>query len=373
MYYQVLQIKRLTLRSLSGLVLVGACVGLASLTTPATAQLTCPVVIGPNQTFTLQQDLVCPSGVGPALNITGPATVNLNGHRIICQNGGDGLPGITLLGERAQVRNGTVVGCFVGVTIAGVGEHRVEQVATQDTCDSGFVVAGARNNTLVKNIANRAGRNFDLLCTTQPIFGTHGFTLNGNDNRLTNNTATNGSANGFLINGDNNQLTENTAANNNSNGFELTNDASENRLNRNLASNNNNAGFQIRGNRHLVRGNTAISNRLDGFVVNTVDDNATQTQFSQNLAIANGGDGFDIRADENLLQQNQTLSNGGPGIRVTEAGRNNLIRQNVARQNDDEDLEDLVDENPDCDNNLWRQNSFLASRAGNVSNPPCIQ
>jgi parallel beta-helix repeat protein len=353
-----------------GVLLVGACLGLAGSPSPAAAQLSCPVLIGPNQTFTLQQDLVCPSGVGPALNITGPATVNLNGHRIICQNGNDGLPGITLLGERAQVRNGTVVDCFVGVTIAGIGDHRIEQVATQNTCDSGFVVAGAHNNILTKNIANQAGRNFDPSCTAPRIFGINGFTLNGNDNRLTNNTATHNVGEGFLMNGDNNQLTENTAANNNFDGFELTDDASENRLSRNLASNNGN-GFQIRGNRHSVRRNTAISNRLDGFVVmNSLNDNATQTQLSQNLAIANGGIGFDVQTDENQIQQNQALSNGNIGIQVNLAGQNNLIRQNAARQNDEADLDDR---NPDCDNNQWRQNTFLTSTAGNVPNPPCIQ
>src|SRR5262245_47138880 len=93
----------------------GLLLGLALASSAAAVQ--CGQPIGPNQTVTLQADLVCDDNTG-GLTVTGPATVNLNGHTIRCvDTNQDGVApnGLFILGQEAKVRDGIVDSCSYGV------------------------------------------------------------------------------------------------------------------------------------------------------------------------------------------------------------------------------------------------------------------
>lgn len=206
----------------------------------------------------------------------------------------DGIFGIVLQGAGARLQNGTVAGCFIGVDLAGTGSHHVRKVTSRD---------------------NRS----------------EGIEADSNDNWLVQNTAYGNGSDGFDTDGENNRLFRNLARDN-GDGFEL--DGNNNILVRSLAHNNDDKGIDFDGSDgNRVWFNIVTSNRGPGI-------------------------GLDRRSSSNQIRGNKVKDNDGDGIFVEllepgEAG-NNVVTNNRAFGN----ATDLVDQNPDCGNNVWRRNRF---------------
>lgn len=267
----------------------------------------------------------------PALIIHGPVNVNFNGFTLECAGAGTG---IEITGQNAKVQNGIVLNCQDGIELRGDGGHQILKMtltSTQmDRGDRGFRIRSDHNH-LVQNIAER--------------FNGEGFRVEGEGNRLVNNKALNNSAHGFRLRGNGeHELVNNLAEGNGEEGFRLDSDG--NRLVSNIAIENGDEGFRARDG----SGNTLINNRAEG---NGITDKEA---------------GFRVQSDENLLRNNTAVDNHGDGILLSvdeeeEFAENNEISHNTARDNEGIDL---VDENSDCDGNVWFKNRYR------TSNPDCI-
>jgi hypothetical protein len=115
-----------------------AVVAMLALAGPRTVRAAnCGDVIDTNTT--LDADVgPCDSSTDPALTVQGPATLDLNGHSILCT--GDPLPdGVHLTGQAVKLRNGTVHGCHDGVVLLGTGRHRVQRIFSTQSSARGFL------------------------------------------------------------------------------------------------------------------------------------------------------------------------------------------------------------------------------------------
>jgi nitrous oxidase accessory protein NosD len=87
---------------------------------------------------------------------------------------------------------------------------------------------------------------------------------------------------------------------------------------------------EVRAGAHLIRNNLIADGALDGIaLLGTANGN----EVSRNAIYSHGDQGLFVGTRNNKLERNQVLLN-----RV-----------------------DLTDTNPDCDNNLWRNNMFETS------------
>jgi parallel beta-helix repeat protein len=308
--------------------------GLAGTAVSASAQPNCGDTIGPNQSVTLAGDLgPCNASTEAfALKVVGPATLNLGGFTVECDEA-DRPDGIVIEGEKAKVLNGEVLDCENGIVIGGTGEskHKVKKVMTQNNALIGFLVQSDKN----KLIRNQAEDNVV------------GFVVNGDENKLVRNVADMNDFCGFEIAGEDNQLKRNEATQNTSLG-----------------------GFGIFGENNQLVANTADDNNEDGFFV---DDSGVNTGLIKNTATNNDEAGFRVQGDSGLLKKNRAENNDRHGIQVQNEGSENLIIKNTALNNGDGvDFFDLRDDTEECDDNTWSNNTFGTSKAGNVVSPPCI-
>lgn len=263
-------------------------------------------------------EAIGPCAENPALTIEGPVNVNFNGFTLECS--GADTTGISIKGHNAIVQNGTVLNCEDGIEVDGDGEHQVLKMTV--TSNQSYGNRGFR----VKSNDNRLVGN-----TAQAFYG-EGFRVEGQGNRLVNNQALNNDDHGFRLRGDgNHELINNVADGNSAEGFRL--DSDNNSLINNVSSNNGDEGFRARDG----AGNSLLNNRAAG------------------NGITDGEAGFRIQTDENLLLNNTAADNSGYGIYLTESAQNNEIAHNKAHNNS---APDLVDDNPDCDNNDWFKNSY---------------
>jgi hypothetical protein len=324
---------RFTLKS--ALATTSLLLGLAMASPAAAVQ--CGDTIGPNQTVTLQADLLCDLTTG-GLTVIGPAEVHLAGYDIKCQDltqTGAVPVGIEILGRKAKVYGssdnvfGIVSDCFYGGAVRGEGRHTVEGVMVQRGHEAGFYVASGKN-TLRQNYTDQ---------------GPYGFVVEGQstNNKLFDNFAIFHGHNGFHIHGSKHQLQRNTAALNEGDGF------------------------RVNGVGHKLRGNLADRNGFDGF---DVQGDAQQVTLQQNRATANGKEGFEVSGQKHRLTQNLAYENENSGIDVEDDASNIVLMRNEAldnNQGNDPDSFDLTDQTPDCDTNTWKNNTF------ETASQPCIR
>ncbi len=283
----------------------------------------------------------------------------------------------------------------------------------------GFTLASATDNTLKGNMAYDNKYGFSL-----------GSASTGN--RLKKNTAYDNGLSGILVNkdSDGNFFDNNHAYDNGWHGFELG--SSGNALRGNEASDNGKDGFHIVGgygddgkartadddpaSNNVLTGNTAESNQRGIFL-----EFATETTLRGNEAHDNTGDGITLYRSfkDNKLTDNVILRNGSHGIVFYQSSNgnalrhntingsttgvrldrssNNILEGNTASDNDtgfvlsglssnDNKLRfntatgntslDMRDDNPDCDNNSWVDNTFTTSEVASGANPglpTCLQ
>ena len=306
--------------------------GAAAAPTPAAHAQTvgCGSVIGPNANVVLTADLACTRLTG-GITVIGPATLDLGGHVITCAPETDRAIAVTLVGKRAQLKNGSIAGCKVGVELAGDGRHRVEQIAATLNVEAAFRMdSGA--NTLRGNTGAGTTSGID-------------FVVRSDRNLLVGNTtAIDGlppAPIGFRVVGSRNRLRGNTSANHRQFGFHLDFASERNVLHGNTASGNGSSGIQVDGLRTSLTGNAVLANGHEGILVN--------------------GSGA-------RLTRNEVRDNGSSGIRLFQDVGDAVIAHNTVLGNDRRDLGawDLEDDTPGCSTNRWRANVFA------TANAPCI-
>ncbi len=136
-------------------------VGIAGLLSTEASALECGDTVEPGQRVQLEADVgPCTAETG-GITIEGPATLDLNGFAITCLVGSDlaqNPTGILVVGERANVKDGRVLACGIGVEIEGSGRHRIQSVEAALSGRDGFLVLSHRN-VLKKNVASHNQRN----------------------------------------------------------------------------------------------------------------------------------------------------------------------------------------------------------------------
>jgi parallel beta-helix repeat protein len=220
-----------------------ALVGSAS---PAAAQAVCDGYVGPGETLVLSADLGPCDGEYEALLVES-GTLDLGGHTVSCADtNADGiLPyGIVLVGKKAQLRNGTVVGCYHNVLLEDKGRHTVENVTAEGALFDGFQLDSQRN----RFSGNTARAN-----------GDDGIQVSAPKNALSGNVAEGNGEDGIdVVGAGRNKLTDNAVSNNSDDGLEVGGD--RNKLLGNDSTANADAGIRVGGARNKVLANTATGN-----------------------------------------------------------------------------------------------------------------
>ena len=224
----------------------------SALAAPIT-DIQCGDVLGPGGRFRLEHDLACTLH---ALTVDS-ALLDLNGHTVTCANGSDC---IILTGAGAQLQNGTVEGGFhVSILVGGTGGHTVRDVTS----------------TLVEDNIRVFSDNNRLINVRAESVSLPAFSIRGDNNRLTNNSAFCFALFGagcIFVGGSGNHLVDNFATST---------------VSASMAS-----GFQIAGHNNRLRGNEAINNEQRGIVVT-----GTGNDLRHNIAVDNALDLQDTNGD----------------------------------------------------------------------------
>ena len=239
--------------------------------------------------------------------------LDLQGHTVICDGA---IEGIVLEDDGAQLLNGAVTGCQFAVLVEGTGNHLVTDVtaSVQDPVpDDEEGAEGLR----VSSDGNRLVRNRVLLG------GTNAIRINGAGNHVLRNTVA-GSQRGIRIDGVENDVVDNVIAG--------------------VAE-----GIEVRGAANQIRGN-----QIAGAIDQGIELRGAGNRVVANLAVDAVGDGISIFSNDNLVHGNGAFSNCDDGIIVVATFGNNRIVNNRALGNGT----DLTDQNLDCDDNVWANNTF---------------
>ena len=165
-------------------VLYGILGGLAGcLVAPdAWAQVACGDKIGPGQTVTLTGNVGPCDDVGAAVTVDG-GTLDLGGFTLSCSDtdGDNALPiGILLTGQKAQVRNGTVTGCYDGVRIEGGGKAVVSGVTASQNANDGVQIQTDKNKVTGSTTAGNGDEGIEVFGSRNKIIA-NTVTGNGSD------------------------------------------------------------------------------------------------------------------------------------------------------------------------------------------------
>ena len=274
----------------------------------------------------LDRDLICTED--PALTVAG-GRLDLNGFAVVCDHPPPPpVPpamgvGIRLEGEGARLSDGVVTGCFVAVQVAGDGGHTVRGL-TASAANQGILVESGGNRILDSHIL----RGLEDAAVQ----------VNGSDNLLRGNQVAGSDGQGFEINGSDNRIVGNSIGGV-AEGIQL--EGERNQVLRNQIVGTTDRGIDVRG---LVEP-TGAHVILDNLIADGVDGIAT-------LESSNG----------NRISGNTIYGHSDQGIFVGTLG--NTIEGNQALLN----AADLQDNTPDCDDNLWQDNTFETA----VSDTGCI-
>ena len=324
-----------------GVLLSAAILALAS--SPAAAQLTCGGTIGPGGSFTMTADILnC--GAGTTLTVVGPVTLDLDGHRIGCAGGLSS--GISIQGTNAQVTTGQVFNCFVCVEVTGSGGHKVSNVYAEPNV-LGFGVTSDGNML--------AGNGVSGTTTDR-----HGFQVTGNGNKLVDNSVVGRTGTGFTTSGNANTLDRNSVSGA-ATAFGVSALATGNKLRSNFASASDfgqtGVGFDVAGAKHLLKDNRVLDPLLYGFQVHDGSgEHVLQGNVVASFGFISTSTAFQIDTDGNHLKNNRAQGNQ-IGLHVTSHA--NTLTRNAGSGNDI----DAIDDDPNCDDNVWKNNQFGLTQA----------
>ena len=228
----------------------------------------------------------------------------------------------------------------------GPGGHTIKKVIVENS-RTGFVsFSSTDNNLITKNTA----RNNEL----------DGFFLNSGGNEISFNVSEENS-DGFSSGAGLQEGTiykYNLAKNNRRSGFVAADfegiPDTDFTFKNNLAISNNEYGFLIVGRRHTLIGNLAKGNELDGFKISGFDTEVLFNTGTRNLGSGFSiGPRFELFIERNKLFGNTALKNQENGIIIELDAFENKVIGNFAKGNVGDDL---VDDNPGCDQNTWKFN-----------------
>jgi parallel beta-helix repeat protein len=269
----------------------------------------------------LDRDLICTTD--PALTVDG-GVLNLGGFTVVCDHPppppvppATGV-GILLEGEGALLRNGAVTGCFVAVWVGGSGGHTVLDVTASAFNQGVFVEDESDGNRLL-----------------------HSHILRGFEDAA------------VQVNGDNNLLSSNDVSGSNDQGFEINGDANRIVNNRISAVAE---GIQLIGTGNHVLRNQIVGTTVRGVEVRGLVEPTGAHVITDNL-IVDGVDGIALleSSNGNRISSNTIYGHSDQGIFV--GTLDNTIEDNQALLN----AVDLQDNTADCDDNVWRNNTFETS------------
>jgi parallel beta-helix repeat protein len=271
----------------------------------------------------LDRDLICTND--PALTVAG-GLLDLNGFAVVCDHDPavEGGVGVLLEGNGARLRNGAVTGCFLAVHVAGDGGHTVRHL-TASAADRGVFIESDGNRVLDSHVLRAVG---DAAVQAD-----------GSGNLLRDNVVAGAGDQGFEINGNDNQVIGNRIGA--------------------VAE-----GVQLIGQRNQVLRNQIIGATDRGVDVRGTVEPTGAHVISDNL-IVDGVDGIALlqSSNGNRISRNTIYGNSDQGIFV--GTLHNTIEDNQALLN----AVDLQDNTADCDDNVWRDNTFETA----VSNADCIE
>ena len=161
----------------------------------------------------------------------------------------------------------------------------------------------------------------------------------------------------------------------NEDGVELLN-SNHNVFDSNVINNNDENGIFLAGsNDNTITSNKFSHNRSFGVRVGTPESDASNHNTIRDNTLKDSPD-WGIRVDNgssNTIQGN-TLSGNDFGIQLIVGASRNFVYGNKARENQ---RVDLVDDNADCNDNIWTNNKFDTSQSGPATSPtrpsPCIR
>lgn len=184
----------------------------------------CGTVVGAGTMLVLAGNVgPCDDDVAAAIVVESGATLDLDGHAVFCadMDADTSLPdGIRMTGAKAIVRGGGVVGCRVGLAVAGEGRHSIEQVTTESNATGMRVeTASVRNRIEACASVDNAGDGFlfegDRTSVTDSFASgnTIGFRVQSSRNRLKNSHSTE-HLSGIDVDGADNKLSLVTSSHN---------------------------------------------------------------------------------------------------------------------------------------------------------------
>ncbi|HEV2758126.1 MAG TPA: right-handed parallel beta-helix repeat-containing protein [Acidimicrobiales bacterium] len=287
-------------------------------------------------------------------------TLDLNGHTVAGTSASGDQGGVVLVGRTGvTVRNGTVRNFDVGVVIEGGSNNTVEGI-------------NAFDNISFSGTTNRGGDGIAI--------------LSSRDNSiLRNNTVNNGPFSGIGIYSDIDSAHPRSTGGVSSGNVVDGNVVQGNIQGRtpNNVVNNDNIGIRLEpGNtRNFILNNRVTGNGLDGitlFVRNTFTvvraNIVTENGFYRQTARRGNGIGLQIGgANDNIVEYNISTRNADNGISIRNGSLRNVVRNNTAVYNavlppastNFGPTFDLLDNNPNCDANVWQDNRY------GTAFPPC--
>ena len=294
-----------------------------------------------------------------ALTIEGPGgRLDLGGQTVSCRDVPQTI-GILLVGENAQVKNGTVRSCGSGVVASDKGKHRVFKVTSRGHSSLAF------STTISGSFVNSHGNVF---ISNRAESSDVGFFFSGNENMAFKNISIRTNK-GFVIDQKQNKFMLNTAVKNRIDGFSIQGLAEQNHFIKNRAFQNGMVGFRIEGNHNKFVRNYSVGNGVEMIGAGFRLFDASNNFLGWNVAKNNTLNGFEIEgafeyAKENVLLDNVANENGQRGIFLPFFAEHNTLTKNTAIHNG---LVDLEDGNQNCDLNKWIGNRF------DTADPQCIR
>ncbi len=279
-------------------------------------------------------------------------TLDLNGHTVTGTAATGDKAGVALVGRSGvTVKNGTVRAFDVGVVIEGgsgntvQGVQAIGNISFETTPNrrggDGIAILSSRNNRIVNNSAVNNGP-YSGIGIYSDVDSAHP--------RATGGVSSGNVVDGNLVQGNIQARTPNNVVNNDNIGIRLEPGNTGN----------------------LIANNRVDGNGLDGitlFVRNTFttvrNNQVTNNGFYRQTARRGNGIGLQIGgANDNLVENNFVTRNADNGISVRNGSLRNTVRNNTAvgnvvlppaSQNFGPTF-DLLDNNPNCDANVWRDN-----------------
>jgi hypothetical protein len=249
-------------------------------------------------------DLIC--ATDPGLTVDG-GVLDLNGFAVVCDQTS---VGVLLEGSGARLRKGAVTGCEVAVWIGGLGHHTIWRLSASASIQGVFVESDG-NRLLHSHVL----RGLDDAAVQ----------VNGSNNHLLFNDIAGSTDQAFEINGDDNRIIGNRISAV-AEGVQLVGDGNHVLLNQIIGTTE--RGVEVREGAHVIKDNLIADGALDGIAVFS-DGN----EVSRNAIYGHGDQGLFVSGFENRLERNRVLVNAT----------------------------DVTDATADCDDNLWRNNTFETS------------